>query len=135
MITRDTDYAIRALSYIARQKGKIVSVKELVKHLKIPRPFLRKILQILTKKGMLESYRGKNGGFVLARAPRKILIIDLIKVFQGPIRFNEHIFRKSICHHIKTCALKKKLDAIEKRIISDLTLINIASLLKDVPKG
>ena len=54
LITRDTDYAIRALCFIARFKKKIVSVSELVKVLKIPRPFLRKILQTLNKKRILK---------------------------------------------------------------------------------
>ena len=129
LITRDTDYAIRALCYIAKKKKKIVSVKELVKHLKIPRPFLRKILQILNTEGLLKSYKGKGGGFRLAKPSGTIRIADLIKVFQGPIKLSEHIFKKHICPHIKMCALKKILDNIEKKVILELKETTIKSLL------
>jgi len=94
LITRNTDYAIRALCYIATHKADVVSVKELVRCLKIPRPFLRKILQGLNKKGILRSYKGKGGGFVLAVGPEKIFIGDLIRIFQGPIKLQEHTFKK-----------------------------------------
>ena len=55
LITRNTDYAIRALCYIAEQKQEVISADRLVKSLEIPRPFLRKILQTLTKAGLLNS--------------------------------------------------------------------------------
>ncbi|MCQ9206693.1 MAG: Rrf2 family transcriptional regulator [Omnitrophica bacterium] len=135
LLTRNTDYAIRALCHIVKCKKKIVSVTDLVKTLKIPRPFLRKILQKLNKEGLLTSYKGMGGGFTLARPAGKILVTDLMKIFQGPIKLNDHIFKKGICPHIRTCALKLRLDVIEKSVISKLEAITIASLVKDVCKG
>jgi len=132
LITRDTDYAIRALCYIAKHKKKIVSVTDLVKELKIPRPFLRKILQRLNKKKLLKSYKGTGGGFTLFGPPKNIFVTDLIKIFQGPIKLNEHIFKKRSCPHIKTCVLRKKLDRIERRVVSDLKAITVASLIRNV---
>ena len=130
LITRNTDYAIRALCYIVKSNKDIVSVKELVEDLKMPGPFLRKVLQELNKKGILRSYKGKNGGFVLAARPEKIYIGKLIEIFQGPIKLQEHTFKKKICPEIKSCVLKKKIDAIEKYTISRLNSLSIASLLK-----
>ena len=132
LITRNTDYAIRALCYIAKRKKKIVSATDLVKTLKIPRPFLRKILQKLNKEGLLTSYKGMGGGFMLAASAAGILVTDVMKIFQGPIKINEHIFKKGICPHIRTCALKKRLNAIEKSVVLKLEAITIASLVKDV---
>jgi len=128
LITRDTDYAIRALCYIAKQNKEIVSVTELVKKLKVPRPFLRKILQILNTKGILESYRGLGGGFKLLRSANKIFIVDLIIIFQGSFNLNECFFKKMICPHKKDCQLKKKIDDIEKVVLLKLKTISIASL-------
>lgn len=129
LITRDTDYAVRALCYIAKHK-QLVSVKELVDKLKIPRSFLRKILQKLNKNGLLKSYKGKGGGFALNGRIDKILLTDLIDIFQGPIRINNHLFKRNSCPHIKGCRLKKKLDFIETVLVSELKNITIASLLK-----
>jgi len=129
LITRDTDYAIRALCYIAKHKEETVSAAELVGALKIPRPFLRKILQILNKKRLLDSYKGKDGGFRLKKKPEDILLLDLMKIFQGPFALNEHIFKNKPCHDMKKCKLKKKLDIIEKYIASELSQISLKSLL------
>ena len=130
LITRDTDYAIRALCYVAKKKKSIVCVNDMVRVLKIPKPFLRKILQILNKKRILKSYKGKGGGFVLTRSPQKIFIMELVKIFQGPIILTEHFFKKTACPNIKTCLLKKKIDAIQERVIVDLKSTTIASLIK-----
>jgi len=132
LITRDTDYAIRALCFIAKCEKEIVPVSELNRNLRIPGPFLRKILQILNKKRLLRSYKGKGGGFMLTLAPNKIFLADLIEIFQGSLKLNECIFKKRICPDIKICKLKKRIDAIQKYVISELRDITLASLLDEV---
>lgn len=129
LITRDTDYATRALCFIARNKNKIISAGDLVKGLKMPRPFLRKILQILHKKGILESFKGQGGGFILALPADKIFLADLLRIFQGPLKLNECIFKKRICPDRSICALRHKIDIIERDVLSKLKSITIASLL------
>lgn len=130
LITRDTDYAMRALLFMARQKKKKTSVSELARALEIPRPFLRKILQVLNKKRILKSYKGQGGGFSLAAATDKIFLVDLIKIFQGQLKINECFLKKEICPEASVCALKKRIEDIERYIVSQLSSINIASLLK-----
>lgn len=129
LITRDTDYAVRALCFIAESKEKIVPVSTLVNKLKIPRPFLRQILQELNKKGILKSYKGSGGGFRLALSPEQIFLADLIKVFQGPLKLNECIFKKKICPNRNECILRARVNSIEKDVISQLREITVASLL------
>jgi Rrf2 family protein len=130
LITRDTDYAIRAICYIAGGKNKLTSVSELAKELKIPRPFLRKILQLLNKKRILRSYKGKDGGFLLARPANRIFLLDLIKIFQGPLKLNECLLKKIICPNVRACLLKKKIDVVEKYVFSELRSITMDNLLK-----
>ena len=130
LITRDTDYALRAICFIVKSKKKIVPVSELVKELRIPRPFLRKILQILNKNRILISYKGQGGGFLLKSSPNEIFLTDLIEIFQGPFKLNECLFKKKICPYIKRCMLSKKIDSIEKYVIAELRSITIGDLLK-----
>ena len=130
LITRNTDYAVRALCCIAEQKQEVISADRLVKSLDMPRPFLRKILQILNKEGLLNSTKGKGGGFALALSPGKITLTNVMKIFQGPIRLNECKFKKSYCPYISDCLLKKKIDEIEKEVITKLKAITIASIIK-----
>lgn len=130
LLTRNTDYGIRALCFIADAKGRVVPVPELVKALKIPRPFLRKILQALTKSGFIRSYKGIGGGFELSMPADKLYIVEVAKVFQGAFNLNECFLNKKICPNRKTCPLKKKIDRIEKNVISELGSITIGQLLK-----
>ena len=130
LITRNTDYAVRALCCIAEQKQEVISADRLVKSLDMPRPFLRKILQILNKEGLLNSTKGKGGGFALALSPGKITLTNVMKIFQGPIRLNECKFKKSYCPYISDCLLKKKIDEIEKEVITKLKAITLASIIK-----
>ena len=130
LITRNTDYAVRALCCIAEQKQEVISADQLVKSLEMPRPFLRKILQTLNKEGLLNSSKGKGGGFALAVSPGKITLTDVMKIFQGPLKLNECTFKKKVCPNIKDCLLKKKIDEIEEEVILRLKAITIESLLK-----
>ncbi|MBI4706591.1 MAG: Rrf2 family transcriptional regulator [Candidatus Omnitrophica bacterium] len=129
LITRDTDYALRALCFIAKKNGKIVAVPELVRELKIPRPFLRKILQSLHKHGVLSAYKGAGGGFKLAKPAKRIFLFDLLAIYQQDWHLNECLFKKMLCPNVRKCALKKKIDKIERFVKKELSLISIASLI------
>ncbi|MEE8570957.1 MAG: Rrf2 family transcriptional regulator [Candidatus Bathyarchaeia archaeon] len=131
LLNRDTDYAVKALLYITQNKPKRMSVSELVNALDIPRPFLRKILQILNREGVLNSFKGKGGGFVLAVPPEKILLTRLIDIFQKPVKLTECIFKEKICSDVGSCPLKKRIDAIEQHVILELGAITIESLLRE----
>ncbi len=130
LITRDTDYALRAVCYIAKSKDKVVTASELVAKLEIPRPFLRKILQVLGKAGILRSSKGKNGGFVLIVVPKKIMLMDLINIFQGVLKLNECFFKKELCPEKDKCSLRKIINGIEKDMFNKLKKINMAMLIK-----
>ncbi len=130
LISRNTDYAVRAVCYIARQDKRMVSVAELVKALGIPRPFLRKILQVLNKKRILISNKGSGGGFKLARKEEKIFLSELMEAFQGPFKLNECTFKKELCPNRKFCWLKNKIDIIEDKVLSELSTVSIDSILK-----
>ncbi len=128
LITRNTDYALRALCYISKQKD-LVAVDELVKKLGVPRPFMRKILQQLNKKRILVSYKGQGGGFKLRITPEKIYIIEIMRIFQGNVGINGCFLKKDICPNKGRCVLRKKIHLIEDNMFKQLKKINIASLI------
>ncbi len=128
LITRDTDYAIRALRYMAERKGRVVSAGQLVDALKIPRPFLRKLLQVLHKKGILSAYKGKGGGFELAKPAGEIVVAEIAGIFQGGLRLNECVFKRKLCPNRSTCALRRELADIERYALDKLSAVSIASL-------
>jgi len=129
MINRDTDYAVRALGFISQHKEKLVSAAEMVKCLKIPRPFLRKILQRLHQEGVLDAQKGLSGGFFLTAPAEKIYLMDLIRVFQGGLKLNECLFKKKACPDRPTCLLRQRINEIEAYAVSVLKPVSIAELL------
>ena len=135
LITRDTDYALRALCFVAKDKDNVNSTLELAKRLNVPRPFLRKLLQVLSRRGILKSYKGNSGGFLLNKDPGKIFLSDLIKIFQGPFILNECLLKKYPCPNIKKCVLRKKIAKIEEYVLKGLKGISVNCLLKEVQKN
>ncbi len=130
LITRDTDYAVNALYYMAEDRERVYTVTELTEKLNIPRAFLRKILQILNKKGLVKSFKGKGGGFKLNVDPGKIFLLEIMEIFQGKFTLNECILSKSACPGRRSCALKKKIDKVEEYVESELKAINLGSLMQ-----
>jgi len=130
LITRNTDYAMRALCFVAKQGGRSVSAAEMVAAIVIPRSFLRKILQTLSREGLLNSTKGQGGGFALAFSPKEIHLTDLIRIFQSTIQLNECVFKKKLCPNRGTCVLKKEIDSIEGDMLDRLRKITIASLIR-----
>lgn len=114
---------------MASKTGRSVTVTELTDELKIPRPFLRKILQRLNKVGMVKSARGKEGGFRLAKDIYNLTLADFIEAFQGPFRINECVFKKKICPNIRACPIKRKIDEIEDYVEAQLKSVSIGSIL------
>ncbi len=131
LINKETDYALRALMAIAQRKQGIVSSAWLDQHLSLPRPILRKVLQVLQKQGFLFSTKGNKGGFQLSRHPKDIFLIDLIKIFQGDFTLLDCFFRTEICPNRATCPIRKRVLKIEKKVFNDLRLITLAQLIKD----
>ncbi len=129
LITKDTDYAVRAIMYISEFRGKLVTAANIQKKLNLPNPFLRKILQMLQKAGILNSVKGNKGGFTLAKSPDEISLIDLMEVFQGKITLTDCFLKKMKCPSIPHCPVRKKIKGIEKNMINELQNISIRSLL------
>ena len=130
LITREIDYAIRALIHLTGSRERIVPVTELVEELGITRPFLRKIMQELAKADIVGSHKGNKGGFRLKKKPENIYLIDLVEVFQGKFSLNECILNKDICPNRGNCILKKRIEDIEEKVKKELESIDLRSLIK-----
>ncbi len=88
-IPRKVDYAIRAAIYLAAQHPeKKCSTGEIAENQGIPRKFLGKIIQNLTRSGLLKSKRGSDGGYSLARPTHEISLRDIIEAVEGPNSLN-----------------------------------------------
>ncbi|MFA5310921.1 MAG: Rrf2 family transcriptional regulator [Candidatus Omnitrophota bacterium] len=134
LVTKDVHYAIKSLLYIAKDPDRVVSVNELVDKLNMRKAFLRRIMQVLSKRGILKSLRGSCGGFLLKIKPDKIRIIDIVSIFRGDVETFSCIFEKDICPYPGSCLLMRKMENIEFQLNSLLKNITIAKLFKSIDR-
>ena len=81
LFTKSTAYTLHALVELANF-DKPVDVTHLSQITELPKPFLAKLLQTLSRKGFVKSFKGIHGGFILAKEPNEIKIIDIFKVME-----------------------------------------------------
>jgi len=133
-ITRDTDYALRALIFMSkalRQDHKrIVTAEDIVCAEKLPKVFLRRILQKLAEKKILSSYKGKTGGFSFLVPPGELSLAYIISIFQGQIDLTNCFLKGKICPNRSACSIRKKIRAINTGVIKDLDSITVQELSK-----
>lgn len=127
-VTRDTDYALRALIYMAKLKASIATVDEIAAKQKLPKVFLRRILQKLAEKKMLASHKGPTGGFTFLLKPADIKVTDVMKIFQGKIDLTNCLLKGKTCPNKGICSLRRKIKNISSNVINQLDRITIESL-------
>ena len=105
LVTRKTDYAVRCILYLAQAKEQVANVTEVSRQMHIPKTFLAKIFQKLAKAGLVASQRGMNGGFRLAKEPRKISLLDIMEAIQGPLCVNVCAVDRKKCKRSAVCSV------------------------------
>lgn len=105
-ITRQADYAARAVLYLSRVGNSQRSATSTVaKEEHIPPSFLAKIISQLSIAGLLHTSRGARGGVTLAREPGEITLLEVIEAIDGPIQLNECVGDNSMCTFKDDCPL------------------------------
>ncbi len=132
VLTKNTDYAIRALLVLGTHEGEYVSARQISQEQGIPYQFLRRILQALNKHGLTSSKEGVQGGVRLERYPGTIKIREVIEIFQGKVELSECMFRKQICSNRANCVLRHEIMRIEQVVNHEFEQLTIGKLLDDL---
>lgn len=83
-ITHRTDYAVRAVLYLSLQdRGKVIPISEIASETGISVKFLEEILLLLRTAGIVQSRRGKQGGYALMRSPQELTVADVVTALEG----------------------------------------------------
>ena len=133
-LTKKADYSLIALRHFAARQqatGEAVSAKDVSETCGIPLPLLSKLLQKLGKNGFLESEYGTNGGYRLARDPRKISALEVIRAIDGPIVLANCFTEHAHCGHSERCTVKRPLKRIHEGILRLLDGVSIQDMLQD----
>jgi len=128
-LTREGDYGIRSVLYLARQPYKKISfVTEISEQYKIPRSFLAKILQKLVTAKIVRSYRGVKGGFSLARQAKDISVLDVLEAIEGKMAMNLCLSDKKKCEFSRNCPIHSVWANVQSKIIEVLKKSNFEEL-------
>jgi len=135
LLSKSCSYGIRASIYIATQQNKqYVPIKEIAKTLNISFHFLTKILQILTKKGIIDSVKGPGGGVGLKRKPNEITILDIIHAVDNDNIFDECVLGLPGCSDENPCPMHSTWGILRKdlyKMLQKETLDNLAMQVKN----
>lgn len=129
-------YAVRAVALLAvKPPGEVVSRRELSDRTGIPSSFLSKILQVLTRAGLVRSYRGRIRGYSLVRPAQDISVLEIVEAYDGP--FDDSVcvldgYR--VCSMEETCAMHRTWTRVRKQAAEAIGLLSIRDFAKTVGK-
>ena len=132
MISQKARYALRALLYLAARGGDTpIQISEIAEAERLPRKFLEQILAELKKPGIVQSHRGRSGGYSLGRAAKDISFADVLRVTDGPLALSPCVsvmaYRKcDDCFEETVCAIRKALLAARDATAEILESRNLA---------
>jgi Rrf2 family protein len=132
-ITRQADYALRAVRYLAQQgpnQRAATSVVVVAKEMKIPPSFLAKIISQLSISGLVQTSRGAHGGVMLARPPEEITLLDVVEAIDGPVLLNECVGEPGKCEFSEECAMHPVWMEAQQLLTKRLRETTFAQLVK-----
>jgi Rrf2 family protein len=130
-ITRQADYAVRAVLYLARLgDNERAATSTIAEEQRIPPSFLAKIISQLSIAGLLHTSRGARGGVTLARDPKDISLLEVIEAIDGPIQLNECVGDDTVCSFDDDCPLRSVWCDAQEMLVRRLKGTHFAYLLE-----
>ncbi len=129
MTTQTSEYALRAVVFLALQSGEPSTAQEIANACRVSSGYMAKVLQLLGRAGLVTARRGLRGGFKLSRDADDITILDVLNVVQPVQRIT--CCPLGIEGHDALCPLHRRLDEAAASIESALGGVTITDLLTD----
>lgn len=132
-LSRLTDYAAVVMAQIARHPEEPHAAAELAEAVQLPHPTVSKTLKMLVKAGLLESHRGAQGGYSLARPASRITAIDIITAIEGPVAMTECSHAEGDCELVATCGVADNWQRVSLGVRTLLDSVTLAHLADTTP--
>jgi FeS assembly SUF system regulator len=127
-LSKLSDYAIVLTSRIAGSKGFAVTARGLSAQTDIPWPTVVKLLKLLAAGGLLHSIQGRKGGYVLARPPSRISLIEIIETIDGQVALTECNRARGHCGIQGSCQVHSHWKAINNAVRQSLAAVTLADM-------
>ncbi len=135
-ITRQADYAIRAVLYLSRLgTGRRAATSQIAQEEHIPPSFLAKIVSQLSVAGLLTTSRGARGGVSLARKPDEITLLEVVEAIDGPILLNECVSENGTCPFKDNCPLQEIWVEAQRDLVNRLQSVTFGRFVPEHAAG
>jgi Rrf2 family protein len=130
-ITRQADYALRAMVYLAQlEPTRRAATSQIAEEQRIPPSFLAKIISQLSIAGLIHTSRGARGGVTLAREPKAISLLEVVEAIDGPIMLNECTEDSTDCPFGENCEIRSIWCEAQDELVTRLRSTNFAQFVK-----
>ena len=127
-ITRQADYALRAMIYLAKlDPTQRAATSQIAEAQRIPPSFLAKIISQLSIAGLIHTSRGARGGVSMARSPEQVSVLEVVEAIDGPISLNDCTGDPSTCPFGEDCPLRSLWCETQSELIDRLRKTKFAS--------
>jgi Rrf2 family protein len=129
-LTREGDYAVRLLVELAgRDPGRLVPTAELGRATAVPGAYLAKIVQVLARRGLVETRPGRRGGVALRRDPAQLTLRQMVEAVEGPIALNLCLEPADRCGREPICAVHPVWVRAQAALVRELDSVTAADLV------
>jgi len=129
--TRRTDYAIRALLFLANDPSERSKADDIAEAMNIPRGFLPQVLQALQRAGLITSRASRSGGYALARPAEGITLLDIVESLEAPLDSGECVLKGGPCHWEDVCAVHWVWSGAREALAGQLASASLARIAAD----
>ena len=129
VLSKTTEYAIRAIIYIAAQEKKLITAKYMSDILNIPYKYLGQLLGKLSDAGFLEAIQGKYGGYRLKKDPQQIYLYQIIDRLEGMETYQGCLLGFPKCDADNPCALHSRWETPRNEFLQMLFTTSIGDLI------
>ena len=134
MLSRSSIYAIQAMAHLSKGDPEIWQMRRgLAQTLELPSQFLGKILGTLATVGLLESSRGRHGGYRLAHAASDITLEAVVKPFDRTLENWPCMLQRGSCADNEPCQIHERWLPVHEALVTFLTTTTVADLTEDLP--
>ena len=137
MFSKACEYGIRAMIYIARRSAESerVGIKDIAKSIDSPEPFLAKILQDLSRKGLVQSVKGPSGGFYLEKAGLQVSLAQVVSAIDGDQLFTGCGLGLKVCSEKNPCPIHDEFKAIRNKLKLMLEKTKVSEFTDELSQG
>ncbi len=128
-VSKMADYAVVILGVLARGDGALMTANTIAQESGLPEPSVAKILKLAAGSDILQSIRGANGGYKLARTAQQITVADIVTAVDGPIALTACVDGgQESCSYEARCPVRGRWDGVNRAIKTALASVTLADM-------